>query len=116
MRMHLSEIMQGFFLGGLIVAIGAQNVFVLSQSLKGNHEWLIATIFCMCDIVLIILGIGVLGLLLQTVPSLTKWIVGFSIVFLFVYGLLSFRSMLNCHKLEASEHPRLTMKKLVLLF
>ncbi len=41
--MYINEITQGFFLGGsLIVAIGAQNAFVLSQSLKGNHEWLIA--------------------------------------------------------------------------
>lgn len=114
--MHSTEIIQGFLLsGGLIVAIGAQNAFVLSQSLKGNHEWLIATICCLCDVVLILAGVGGLGVLLQTMPSLTKWIAIFGIIFLFGYGLLSFKSMLSRHKLETTERPPLSKKKAVMV-
>ncbi len=61
--------------------------------------------------VLICAGIAGLGVLLQTLPSLTKWIVILGIVFLFGYGLLSFKSMLNQHKLKTSECPPLSMKK-----
>lgn len=112
--MHSTEIIQGFLLsGGLIVAIGAQNAFVLSQSLKGNHEWLIASICCLCDVVLILLGIGGLGVILQTMPSLTRWIAIFGVVFLFGYGLLSFKSMLSRHKMETKERPPLTVKKAI---
>ncbi len=114
--MYINEITQGFFLGGsLIVAIGAQNAFVLSQSLKGNHEWLIATICCICDVVLISAGIGGLGVLLKTMPSLTFWIAILGTVFLLFYGAMSFKSMLRRHKLETVERPPLTLKKAVVM-
>ncbi|MFQ3789754.1 LysE/ArgO family amino acid transporter [Halomonas sp. A29] len=45
---------------GLIVAIGAQNAFVLQQSLRRQHAWLVAGICALCDWLLV--GIGVLGL------------------------------------------------------
>lgn len=114
--MLINEITQGFFLGGsLIIAIGAQNAFVLSQSLKGNHEWLIATICCVCDVILISAGIGGLGIILKSMPSLTFWIAIFGIVFLLFYGAMSFKSMLSRHKLETTERPPLTLKKAVVV-
>ncbi len=114
--MYINEITQGFFLGGsLIVAIGAQNAFVLSQSLKGNHEWLIATICCVCDAVLISAGVGGLGVLLKTMPSLTFWIAIFGIGFLLFYGAMSFKSMFSRHKLETVERSPLTLKKAVVV-
>lgn len=112
--MYVNEIIQGFFLGGsLIVAIGAQNAFLLSQSLKGNHEWLIATVFCVCDAALIIAGVGGLGVLLETLPNVTRWMAWFGILFLFGYGLLSFKSMLTRHQMQVSERPILSIKKAV---
>jgi L-lysine exporter family protein LysE/ArgO len=52
---------QGLLVGaGLIMAIGAQNVFVLSQGLRREHVWLVAAICALCDWVLV--GLGVLGL------------------------------------------------------
>lgn len=110
----LTEFTQGFFLGGsLIIAIGAQNAFVLSQSLRRNHEWLIATICALCDAVLIAAGVGGWGLLLKTLPALTQWIAGFGIIFLLLYGLLSFRSMLTRHKLSTTEREPLSIKKAI---
>ncbi len=114
--MYINEITQGFVLGGsLIVAIGAQNAFVLSQSLKGNHEWLVATICCVCDAVLISAGVGGLGVLLKSMPSLTFWVAILGIIFLIFYGAMSFKSMCNRHKLETVERPPLTMKKAVIM-
>lgn len=107
---------QGFLLGGsLIVAIGAQNAFVLSQSLKGNHEWLIATVCLLCDVLLIAAGVGGLGVLLQQAPALTKWITVFGILFLVGYAFLSFKSMLNRHKMQTSERPPLSIKQAVMI-
>lgn len=45
---------------GLIVAIGAQNAFVLQQSLRRQHAWLVAGVCALCDWLLV--GVGVLGL------------------------------------------------------
>lgn len=45
---------------GLIVAIGAQNAFVLDKGLRRQHPWRVAWICAACDAVLI--GLGVLGL------------------------------------------------------
>lgn len=45
---------------GLIIAIGAQNAFVLQQGLRRQHAWLVAGICALCDWLLI--GLGVLGL------------------------------------------------------
>lgn len=101
--------------GGLIAAIGAQNAFVLSQSLKGNHEWLIATVCLVSDAVLIAAGIGGLGALLHSVPDLARWITVVGAVFLLGYGLLSFRSMLKRHTMKTNERPVLNAKQAVVV-
>lgn len=112
--MYSNEIIQGFLLGGsLIVAIGAQNAFVLSQSLKSNHEWLVASICSVCDVILIVAGVGGLGALLQRLPGLTQWIATLGVIFLVFYGLLSFKSMLSRHQMQMTERPPLTMKKAI---
>ena len=52
--------LQGFTLGlAMIIPIGAQNAFVLSRGIHRNHHLLTATLCCLCDLVLI--GIGVFG-------------------------------------------------------
>lgn len=45
---------------GLIIAIGAQNAFVLQQGLRRQHAWLVAGVCALCDWLLV--GLGVLGL------------------------------------------------------
>lgn len=57
----LLSALQGLLTGaGLIVAIGAQNTFVLGQGLRREHPWLVAGLCALCDWLLI--GLGVLGL------------------------------------------------------
>lgn len=60
-RRVLTSALNGLLVGaGLIVAIGAQNAFVLGQGLRREHGWLVAAICALCDWLLV--GLGVLGL------------------------------------------------------
>lgn len=84
---------QGFLVcGGLIIAIGAQNAFVLKQGLlKRNILAVILTCF-LCDIILISLGVLGLGSLITESPIATVALAIVGAVFLFVYGLRAFYS------------------------
>jgi len=48
----------GFFTGlSLILAIGAQNIFVIEQGLKKQHIFLVCSICSISDLILIFTGI-----------------------------------------------------------
>ena len=54
----LSAFLTGFFLGiSLIVAIGAQNAFVLRQGIIGQHVFYVALFCAVSDALLISLGV-----------------------------------------------------------
>lgn len=87
----LSAAVEGFLLGAsLIVAIGAQNAFVLRQGLARRHVFAVATVCALSDLVLIVAGVGGLGTLVRDAPSLLTAVSLAGAVFLAVYGLLSF--------------------------
>ena len=83
---------EGFLLGaGLIIAIGAQNAFVLRQGLQRRHVFAVATVCVVSDAILIAAGVAGLGTLVKQHPS---WLAAVTIAgasFLAVYGLLSLR-------------------------
>ncbi|TQU11140.1 amino acid transporter, partial [Xanthomonas perforans] len=63
----------GFLAGaGLIVAIGAQNAFVLRQGLKRQHVGLVVAICALGDIALILLGVAGIGALAQQYAGLLQ--------------------------------------------
>ncbi|MBU0962158.1 MAG: LysE/ArgO family amino acid transporter [Proteobacteria bacterium] len=85
--------LKGFGIGGgLIVAIGAQNAFVLSQGIKKNHYIIIPLICCLCDIILIAIGIMGVGAAVAANHLLSQIATFGGALFLFWYGLNSFRS------------------------
>lgn len=94
----------GFFLGGsLIVAIGAQNAYVLRQGLLQNHVFAISLFCAVSDAVLIALGVGGFGAYVSASPGLLR-IVGFGgAAFLLVYGAMAFRRALNPTAMTAAE-------------
>ena len=54
----ISFILLGFFTGlSLILAIGAQNIFVIEQGLKKQHIFLVCFVCSVSDLILIFLGI-----------------------------------------------------------
>src|SRR5690606_3190831 len=88
----LPSLLAGLGLGlSLIVAIGAQNLFVLRQGLRREHVVLVATICTLSDAALILLGVSGVGLVLLAAP----WLVGIvrwaGALFLVTYGLLAAR-------------------------
>jgi len=81
----------GFLLGAsLIIAIGAQNAFVLRQGLARAHVFVICLACALSDAVLIVLGIAGLGTLIANSPLMIRAVTIGGAVFLFVYGLLAF--------------------------
>jgi L-lysine exporter family protein LysE/ArgO len=53
----------------LIIAIGAQNAYVLRMGLSRHHVSLIVTICAVSDVVLIVLGVGGIGSAICSAPS-----------------------------------------------
>ncbi|MCP4433507.1 MAG: LysE family transporter, partial [Gammaproteobacteria bacterium] len=95
----------GFSLGfSLILAIGAQNAFVLKQGLKSEHVFLVCFICALSDAVLIVAGVGGFHLLVARFPDIVTLARYGGAAFLLAYGLLSFRTaLLTKHNLKPSE-------------
>ncbi|WP_457099119.1 LysE/ArgO family amino acid transporter [Microbacterium sp. P5_E9] len=88
----LSPVLAGIGLGfSLIVAIGAQNLFVLRQGLRREHVFVVAAICAISDAALIALGVSGVGLVLHAVPWLIDVVRWAGAGFLVVYGVLAAR-------------------------
>lgn len=94
--MDFTVLAAGLGLGfSLIVAIGAQNVFVLRQGIRREHVFVVAAICAVSDAVLIAAGVGGMGAALQAAP----WLVGVArwagAAFLVGYAFLAARRALR---------------------
>ncbi|MDH3386656.1 MAG: LysE/ArgO family amino acid transporter [Gammaproteobacteria bacterium] len=86
----------GFSLGfSLILAIGAQNAFVLKQGLKDEHVLLVCLICALSDALLILVGVSGFHALVAAFPALVDIARFGGAAFLFAYGLLSFYNALR---------------------
>jgi L-lysine exporter family protein LysE/ArgO len=86
----------GLALGlGLIVAIGAQNAFVLRQGLRTEHVTAVVAVCALSDVVLIAAGVSGAGALLTRLPWLVPVVCFAGAAFLLVYGLLAARRALR---------------------
>ncbi|MCO4836626.1 MAG: amino acid transporter [Oceanospirillaceae bacterium] len=88
---------------GLIIAIGAQNAFLLNRALRNQHHYAIALFCSLTDASLICLGIFGVGALVQAQPNLLFWISCAGAVFLFIYGALAFKSATSKHAIKMEE-------------
>lgn len=79
----------------LIMAIGAQNAFVLRQGLRREHVALCVFLCAMSDAVLITLGVTSFGILDAQMPWLGPIMRYGGALFLLVYGALAFKSALT---------------------
>ena len=79
----------------LIVAIGAQNAFVLRQGLLGQHVAPVVAICVASDAVLIVAGVAGAGAVLTAVPSLITVVRLAGAAFLLTYGFLAARRALR---------------------
>ena len=90
----------GFFTGlSLILAIGAQNIFVIEQGLKKQHIFLVCLICSLSDLILIFLGIFLFHYFIQYFNSTIELIFNILlIVFLlhFIYSKIkTYNSSIN---------------------
>ena len=94
----------------LIVAIGAQNAFVLRQGLARRHVLPVVLVCALSDLLLIALGVAGLGALVQRQPLLLALARYGGAAFLIAYGLLAARRALADHALAvpdtAAQHWR----------
>lgn len=89
-------VIAGFALGfSLIMAIGAQNAFVLRQGLRGEYVLALVLTCAISDAILIVAGVAGFGVLVEAYPAaidIARWGGG---GFLLVYGAMSFRAAIK---------------------
>ncbi|MBS1165373.1 MAG: amino acid transporter [Proteobacteria bacterium] len=81
----------------LIVAIGAQNAFVLRQGLKGDHIFAVCLACALSDVALIILGVTSFGRIAAVLPWLAPVMRFGGAAFLAFYGAKNLMSALRSH-------------------
>ncbi|MBI5230816.1 MAG: amino acid transporter [Coriobacteriales bacterium] len=100
-----SAFVAGAALGAsLIIAIGAQNAFVLRQGLKREHVLAVVATCVICDVALITLGAIGFGTLIGRFPTITSIAAWAGAAFLLAYGALAFRSAMRPSSMH-SEAP-----------
>lgn len=86
LAIYFQALLMGF---GLIIAIGAQNIFIIKIGLQRNNVMLASLIASLCDVSLIIVGTLFMSVLTAMIPyflPITKWL---GCAYLVFYGLMS---------------------------
>lgn len=104
----------GFLTGlSLIVAIGAQNAFVIRQGLLRSHVLLVVAVCSLSDAFLIVLGTGGLGEIVKANEHLLTFIRWFGVAYLTWFGIRSLRSAFKENQLLASGTAETSWKKIL---
>ncbi|WP_128253100.1 LysE/ArgO family amino acid transporter [Falsirhodobacter deserti] len=97
--MDLATFITGMTMGlSLIVAIGAQNAFVLRQGLKGQHVFWICLTCALSDAILIMLGVTSFGRIAAWLPWVDPVMRYGGAAFLVWYGVKSLHSALGSNE------------------
>ena len=89
----MTTALAGFALGlSLILAIGAQNAFVLRQGLMGRHVLTVVLACAISDALLITAGVAGFGALAEVAPWIAPAMRWGGVAFLAAYGATAFRS------------------------
>ena len=89
----MTTFLAGFSLGlSLILAIGAQNAFVLRQGLMGRHVAAVCLACAASDALLIAAGVAGFGWLVEAAPWVEPVFRWGGVAFLAAYGAMAFRS------------------------
>nr|WP_205678423.1 LysE/ArgO family amino acid transporter [Arthrobacter silviterrae] len=98
----------------LIIAIGAQNAFVLRQGLRVEHVGLVVLVCMLSDAVLIAAGIVGIGELIRAAPAVVVVIRLAGAAFLLAYGVFAARRAFRPGTLTASGRQGALGRKAVL--
>ncbi|MEE6259027.1 LysE/ArgO family amino acid transporter [Plantactinospora sonchi] len=112
----LPVLLAGFGVGlSLIVAIGAQNAFVLRQGIRAQHVLPIVAICAASDAALILAGITGVGAIVDRAPvalTVVRWA---GAAFLIGYGLLAARRAFGSQTLSAGADGASTSRRTAVL-
>ena len=86
----------------LIVAIGAQNAYVLRQGLARRYVGVVVAICAVSDLVLILAGIAGIGTIVEEAPVVLDVVRWFGVAFLIGYGVSSLLRARRTKGLEAA--------------
>ena len=112
----MSDFLQGFLLqASLIIALGAQNLFVLEMGLKRCYHFTVATICSICDIILILIGTLGVSKLISSVVELKIVICFIGVALLLCYASLKIREFLNFSNKIHSRQSVIYSKRRVIL-
>ena len=112
----MAEYLTGFFLGlSLIVAIGAQNAFILRQGILRQHVFYLALFCSIADTLLIILGIvGISYFFNDFINQYSTVIFAVASFWLFIYGALRIKSAFKSNSsIIANNHESSSFKKAI---
>lgn len=101
----------------LIIAIGAQNLFVLKQGLLKNHIFFVSAICFICDFTLMSIGILGVGSFISANPLITNILAILGAIFLIWYGYNAFKSALkgtSSMQVESQDNKNNSLIKVVL--
>jgi len=115
MTAALTAMAAGFGTGlSLIVAIGAQNAFVLRQGIRRDAILAVVGICALSDAALIALGVGGVGAVVVAWPAALTAVGLVGGAFLLVYGFLAARRVLKPSALQAATVPTSSRRRAVL--
>ena len=100
-------VLLGFFTGlSLILALGAQNIFVIEQGLKKQHVFLVCLICSISDLILICLGIFLFHYFNQFFNQTVELILN---ILLIIFLLHFIYSKIKTHYSEINFHNEITI-------
>lgn len=118
--MQLSNILSVYFTAltltlSLIVAIGAQNAFVLQQAIRRQYVTAVVALCIALDSILMTIGVLGLGSIIGKSPQLLRWLAIAGGAALVWYGIQALQRMLTPQALTAEDkHSHKSMRKVLL--
>lgn len=104
----------GFALGGsLIVAIGAQNAFILRQGLLRSNVFVLCLLAALADAALIFAGVAGFGTLVSANQKLLYIITAGGALFLAIYAVMAAKRAWEPHGMDEARQSASSLKKAV---
>ena len=108
-------IIPGFLAGlSLIIAIGAQNAFVIRQGLTKKFVLLTVLICAFSDAILIALGASGLGALIKSNKNILEFVRGFGVIYLLWFAFKSAKSVFKKEVLNSAGEASADRKSVIL--
>jgi L-lysine exporter family protein LysE/ArgO len=106
-----SGVLSGF---ALIIAIGAQNAFVIRQGLLRQHVLTVVLFCAISDALLIAAGTAGLGKVIESAPEVLEIVRWFGVTYLIFFGLKSLRSAFRHNTLTLEQGNLVSRKRTIL--